>query len=83
MHVMLCHIVHFYRPECAKTHMKRNIGDDHPFFLQFFKQFIGKMKAGCRSCRGSVVFGIHRLIAVFILQFMGNIWGKRHLTKLV
>ncbi|CDD35231.1 unknown [Roseburia sp. CAG:309] len=81
--MMLCHIVHFYRSECTKPHMQRNIGNDHAFFLQFFEQFIGKMKSGCRRSRRSVVFGIHGLIPVFIFQFMGNIRWKRHLSKLI
>ncbi len=83
VHMMLCHIVYFYRPECTKTDMQRNIGDDHALFLQFFKQFIGKMEAGRRRSSGSVVFGIHGLITVFIFQFMGDIRRKRHLSELV
>ena len=55
----------------------------HSHLLNLCQQFLGKMKSGSRSSRGSLMFCINGLITVFIFQTVCNIRWKRHLAKLV
>ena len=83
MHMMFLHIIYLYRPKGSKPHMKRHMGDVYSHILDLLQQFFRKVKSRSRSRSASFVFCIDGLVALFILQFMGNIRRQRHLTQLI
>ena len=80
---MIRHVFYLYRTECAQSHMQGDVGKPYPFFFDLFQKFFSKMQAGCRCCRGSLVLGVDRLVPVFILKLMCDVWRERHLSELV
>ena len=83
MHMVIQNVVCLYRTEGSKPDMKCYMCDLHSFCLDFFQKLRCKMKSCRRSSRRSGMFCIHGLVTVLVLQLMGNIRRKRHLSKLV
>jgi len=83
MHMMLGNLIHFYRTECSKPHMKCNSRNIHTFCLNLFQKFRCKMQSCRRCCCRTCVSCIYRLVTVLILQLVCDIWRQRHLAKLV
>ena len=83
MHVMILNGIHLDRAEGAETDMQGDMGDSNAHRLYFRQEFFGKMQA-CGGCsRRALMLGINRLIAVLILQLMGDVGRKGHLAQLV
>lgn len=51
--MMIQYIRNLDRPEGSQTHMKCDMRDLDAHFLNLCQQFLGKMKSGSRSSRGS------------------------------
>src|SRR5699024_7455930 len=83
MHMMIFYIIHLYRAESSQSYMKGYMSDLHPFFLYLVKKLLCKMKAGCRSCRTALMFGVNGLIPIFVLKFVGNIRRQRHFSQFI
>ena len=81
VHMVLCYILHLYRPEGTKSHMQRDITNLHALLFDFLQQLRRKVKP-CSWCGGTAKFtGIYSLVAFSILQFFLDVGWKRHLAK--
>ena len=81
--MMIQYIRNLDRPEGSQTHMKCDVRDLDSHFLNLCQQLFREMQTCCRCSRRSFVFRINRLIAVLILQTVGDVWRQRHLAELV
>ena len=64
MHMVLCHILHLNRTECAQAHMKGHTGDADAFGFNGRQKFRCKMQSGCGCSGTAFMFGIDRLVTV-------------------
>ena len=80
MHMVLCHILHLNRTECAQAHMKGYTGDADALSFNGRQKFRCKMQSGCGCSGTAFMFGIDRLVTVFVLKLVGDIWRQRHFT---
>ena len=83
MHMMLCHVVHLHGAEGPESDMQGDIADIDTFCPDLLQQLRREMQACRRRSCAAFIFCINRLIAVLILQVMGDIRRQRHLAKAV
>ena len=83
VHLMIQNIVLFDRPEGSKPDMERDLGDIDAHRSDLVHQLGCEMQAGSRRGGASFLFGVDRLIALFILKLFGDVRGERHLPDLV
>src|SRR5688572_33185223 len=78
IHFMFAEIFHFNGTESTKPGMKRYFSKTDTFYLESFDQFTAEVQAGSRSCHGAFMFGIYRLVALFIffVRFTLDIFRK-------
>ena len=81
--MVLRHILHFYRTEGPKPHMQGDVGNVHSFFLDRFQKLRGEMEPCRGSCCRAFMLRVDGLVAVLVLQLMGNIGRQRHLSQLI
>ena len=83
VHVVLQDVLLLHRAESSETHVERDMNDVNAHFFDLLQEFLREMQARCR-CRGaSVVLSVDRLIAVPVLQLVGDVGRKRHLSQLI
>ena len=80
---MFLQVFHLYRAEGSQPHMKGYIGGIYAFSLQLLQEIPGKMESCRWGSGGSFIFGIYRLVTVFILKLMSNIGRKGHFPQLI
>lgn len=74
--MMFRHILHLHGAEGAEPHMEGHVGDLYALGLDRGQQFRGKVQAGRGGGGGAVMFGIDRLVTVFVLQLVGDVGGR-------
>ncbi len=79
--MVFLHCLGLHRAEGAKPHMERHLGDRNAFFLDFLQKLRRKMQPRRGRSRRTVILGINCLIAVFILQLVGNVRRQGHLPQ--
>ena len=81
VHLMLGDFVLLHRTEGAKAHVQRHIANANAHGLHLFQQLLRKMQAR-RGCGGAAHhLGIHRLVALAILQFLLDIRRQGHFAQ--
>ena len=81
VHLMLGDFVLLHRTEGAKAHVQRHIANANAHGLHLFQQLLRKMQAR-RGCGGAAHhLGIHRLVALAILQFLLDIRWQGHFAQ--
>lgn len=83
MHMVIQNIIRFYRTESSKSDMKRYMRNLHTFCFDFFQKLRCKMQSCRRSSRRSGMLCIHGLVTILVLQLVGDVRRKRHLSKLI
>ena len=69
--------------ERSQSDVKKNFGKLNAFIFEFLYKFLRKMKS-CRRCGARTAnFVINRLISLLIVEFFGNIRGKRNFADSV
>ena len=81
--MMFKNIIDFHGSERSEPHMKCNACNIYTFFAYLCKKFLRKMQSRRRRSSRTLMFGIYRLITVFIFEFMCYIRRQRHLTEFV
>ena len=64
--------------EGTQSDVQQNLRNLHPHALDFLQKLAGKMQTRGGRGGGAVRLAIHRLIAVFVLQFFMDIRRERH-----
>ena len=80
---MLLHIIYLNRTERAKAYVKRYMGNIYPLGFHLLQKLFGEMQSCCRGCCGTLVLCINGLVTVLVLQLVGDVRRKRHLSKLI
>ena len=83
VHLVFGHIIHLYRSEGTQAHMERHIGDVNTFLPDAFHQLLGEVQPCGRSCGGTQLVTVDSLIALLVLQLLGDVRGKRHLSYFI
>ena len=79
--MMFQNIFFLHGTEGSKPHMQGHICCFNALFLNAPQQFLGKMQPRGRCSGGTLIFCIYRLVAVLILELMGNVGRQRHLPQ--
>ena len=83
VHFVAGHVVHLDRTEGAETDVQGNVGDFHALLTDSVHQLLGEMQAGSRRGSGAELMAVDCLIALLVLQFLGDIGRQGHLTDFV
>ena len=81
VHGVLLHIVHLDGTEGAQPDMQGHKADVHAFRAHLIEELRGKVQPRRRRRRRALVFCVHGLIAVSVLQLVGDVGRQGHLAQ--
>ena len=83
VHLVLLHVLHLHRAEGAQAHVQQHRHDVHALCPDALHQLRREVQTR-RGCGGAALLpGVHRLVALTILQFFVDVGRQRHLAQLV
>ena len=71
--MVVLHVVHFDRAECAQAHMECDARDINALFFDFFQKLRRKVKSRSRCGSRARVLCIDCIVSVFIFELMRDI----------
>ena len=74
---MLFNNVYLDRPEGADADMQGHISYAHSFVARLLKEFLRKVKTGCRSCNRAVYPAVDSLVHLLVTVFSGPCYIRR------
>ena len=83
VHLVVENILLLHGPESSEAHMERHMSNAYALSGNLRKKFLRKMQPRRRCSRRPFILCVHGLVAVLVLEFVGDIRRKRHLPELI
>ena len=83
MHFVVENVVLLHRAECSKTDMKRDVGGVNALVSELFEHVLREVQTRGGSGGGAGLAAVDSVVAVLVLELLGDVGRERHLTYAV
>ena len=83
MHFVVENVILLHRAECSKTNMKRDVGGVNALVSELSEHVLREVQTRGGSGGGAGLAAVDSVVAVLVLELLGDVGRERHLTYAV